>query len=201
MRERIINTAKDLFFAFGIRSVTMDDVARKSGISKKTLYANFPRKQVLAHEVVVSLLNWHRQLLEECRKEAADEILEVLMVSQTPFQTISTINPLFFYEVERFHQDAWQLIREYTRGALLTTVAQNLQSGIKNGYFRTDLDVDFTSKIRVEQIIAALYKMYDAGVSQKEMMRQYSEFYLHAIVTEEGNKLLMKHIKAKNELN
>lgn len=201
MRERIINIANELFFTYGVRGVTIDDLARKAGIPMKTLYTFYPKKPDLVFIVVTSLLSWHGQLLQKCRDEAIDEVDEVLRASQTPFQTIAIINPLFVYQVEKFHQDAWQLLREHRQNVLLTTVAENLRARIKNGYFRTNLDVDFTSRVRVEQIIAALNMQPDAKISQKEMMRQYSELYLHAVVTEGGKRLLMKYLKAKNELN
>jgi AcrR family transcriptional regulator len=50
--ERIIKGALDLFLQAGIKSVTMDDIARHLGMSKKTIYQFFGDK----NELVVALV-------------------------------------------------------------------------------------------------------------------------------------------------
>ena len=47
MKEKIIEIAGDMFLKLGFKSVTMDDIAKKLGVSKKTLYTNFGNKAVL----------------------------------------------------------------------------------------------------------------------------------------------------------
>ena len=50
IKEQIINTAFDLFSQYGIKSVSMDDVAKAAGISKRTLYESFEDKETLLIE-------------------------------------------------------------------------------------------------------------------------------------------------------
>ena len=50
IKEQIINTAFDLFSQYGIKSVSMDDVAKAAGISKRTLYESFGDKETLLIE-------------------------------------------------------------------------------------------------------------------------------------------------------
>ncbi|HEX6193727.1 MAG TPA: helix-turn-helix domain-containing protein, partial [Chitinophagaceae bacterium] len=51
-KERIQNKAEELFMQFGIRSVSMDDIANNLGMSKKTVYQYFVDKDELVEAVV-----------------------------------------------------------------------------------------------------------------------------------------------------
>ena len=54
VQTQIINKAEDLFLRYGLKSVTMDDIARKLGISKKTLYQYVENKTDLVSKIMLA---------------------------------------------------------------------------------------------------------------------------------------------------
>jgi AcrR family transcriptional regulator len=55
-RKRIVAAARRIFFAGGFRSITMDQLARELGMSKKTVYEHFPGKTSLVQEAIFNKL-------------------------------------------------------------------------------------------------------------------------------------------------
>ena len=80
MGEWIVTKARELFFSYGLRSVSMDDVARQAGISKKTIYLSFADKAELVHTIVDDLITCHHRLFSDCQVTAADAVDEVLNI-------------------------------------------------------------------------------------------------------------------------
>jgi AcrR family transcriptional regulator len=201
MEELIIKKAKDLFFSYGSKGVSMDDVAKHAGISKKTIYKAFEDKIQLVYTIVSELLNCHDGALKQCIDWAEDAIDEVALFTQIPFNTLAAVNPCFFYELEKFFPTVWQLIEDYKQHVLVPTIIKNLAKGIYEGVYRQGIDIYFVANVRVQQIIVALnQRSLIATMGQRhQLMLQLSEFYLHALATQNGKKLINKYLNVNNE--
>jgi len=201
MEELIVKKAKDLFFSYGLKSVSMDDVAKNAGVSKKTIYKCFDDKNQLVQRLVSDLLSCHKQGLEQCREGAKDAIDEVLLFSQTPFNTVAVINPGFFYELKKFFPVVHRLIADHTQHVLIPSIIKNLEKGIEQELYRNDIDLLFTAEVRVQQILTAHNPktFTDRILQSNKLMLQLSEFYLHGIVTQKGKKLINKYLNVNNE--
>src|SRR6476469_3482036 len=101
--EHILTEAEKLFMKFGMRSVTMDDIAKHLGMSKKTIYANFKDK----NELVISLIEKMRKTdecqIESCTQQADNSIEEVFLMMDFMKEMMSNINPIVFYDLEKYH--------------------------------------------------------------------------------------------------
>ena len=67
-KERILEKATDLFMRYGIRSITMDEIAAQLGISKKTIYQFFTDKDAMVEAVVNEETKRNE---EDCRQFSA----------------------------------------------------------------------------------------------------------------------------------
>lgn len=67
MGELILAKAKELFLSYGLKSVSMDDLARQAGISQKTICQFYPGKDRLGNGIVDDFVTCHTRLLHECR--------------------------------------------------------------------------------------------------------------------------------------
>ena len=201
MGELIVAKAKELFFSYGLKSVSMDDVARGAGISKKTIYQSFSDKSDLIQTIVDDLMRCHHRLLVECRATAADAIDEVLLQSNAPFDTWAAVTPGFFYELEKFFPALWQKLEEHKKAVLLPGIISNLEKGKSEGLYRNDVNVTLMADIRVHHLTTALqpHVLTTQRMSVSQLMAELTLFYLHGITTEKGKNRLTKYLKNRNE--
>lgn len=102
VRERILDKAQELFFRYGVKSVTMDDIARELGISKKTIYQHFEDKNAMVFAGVEHHFECDRMLAEQMQIAAPDPIAEVVMASEMMRQTMSGMNPTAIFDIKKY---------------------------------------------------------------------------------------------------
>ena len=108
-RERILQASHELLYKFGVRSVTMDDIAKEIGISKKTIYTCFSDKNELVTQFMQDKLNEHQQSFEYIIQTSANAIDEIFKSMHEMGHVFSRINPNFIYDIQKHHPSAWQL--------------------------------------------------------------------------------------------
>jgi AcrR family transcriptional regulator len=179
----------------------MDDLARNAGVSKKTIYQFFSDKNELINMIVRELAGCHHQLFLSCRANSKDAIDEVLQQSATPFDTWASVNPGFFYELEKFFPQAWKQLEQHKTKVLQPAIRKNLERGMAENIYRQDLHIDSIADIRLQQLTTALQPatFTSRRISVHGLMNEFTMFYLHGITTEKGKKLLYKYLKDLNE--
>lgn len=197
----IISKARELFFSYGLKSVSMDDLARKAGTSKKTIYQLVVDKNELVDKVVADFVRCHSEALQRSSTEARNAVHEVILRGQLPFGTLASVNRNFFYELEKFFPAAWAKLVAHRQQVMLPAIVENLERGAAEGYFRAGLDLKTTAHIRLQQIMTALNPQEFGGpaASTQKLMNDLTEFYLHAITTTKGKQLVTKYLNGNNE--
>jgi AcrR family transcriptional regulator len=200
MEKLIINKAKDLFFSYGLKSVSMDDLAKQAGISKKTIYQSVSDKNELVHKVVEALIQEYKEALIQCSHKAQNAVEEVVLQSAMTVKTLAPVNFCFFYELEKFFPAAWEIIINHRHQIMLPFIANNLQRGINEDNYRDDLQLSFLADLRLQQITTAFNpkafsnKIWDT----QKLMYQLTEFYLYGIVNNKGKRLISKYLNNNN---
>src|ERR1700733_4118922 len=97
VKERILIKAADLFCRYGIRTITMDEIASQLGISKKTIYQFFTDKDDMVSAVIEQEI--HRNELEcnEFRGNAADAVQQIFLALESLEEMLKYTNPLMLY--------------------------------------------------------------------------------------------------------
>lgn len=190
MRDRILETALRLFSTFGIKSISMQDIARECGISKKTVYEHFADKAELVDEVVTFMTRSYCSRLDACTSAGRDAIEElVLSLRQIELQ-VKSINPVLLFELEKYHASAWKGIQEFKEQYVKKGITENLERGIREGLFRSNMNINIIAHMRMMQIEAAFNPLH-FPVQQfdlHEVMYQVTEHYIHGIATPEGHR-------------
>ena len=201
MGELILTKARELFFSYGLRSVSMDDLAKLAGISKKTIYQSFEDKNALVNRIVEDLVDCHHQLCKACQLEAVDAIDEVFKQSSAPFETWASVTPGFFYELEKFFPEAWKKLEQHRERVMKPGIIKNLERGIAEGLYRDDMNLSFIADLRIQQLIHALQPngFTSQKISVGQVMQELTLFYLHGISTEKGTRRITKYLKNRNE--
>lgn len=195
LRDHILNEADKLFCQYGIKSVTMDDIAKHLGMSKKTIYQYFSDKN---HMVVTLIKNRLRAEEEQMAKntcEAKNTVEEVWNAISHIKEMFSKLNPVMFYDMQKYHPDAWNAFQKFRDEQLLKCIKGNLQKGIIDGYYRSDINVDIVATMRIEQIDTIFNpNIFPAGkFDLAKVMIQLTEHYLYGICTVRGHQLINKY--------
>lgn len=200
MGELILAKAKELFFSYGLKSVSMDDLAKQAGISKKTIYQFYSDKDELINTIVDDLVQCHAGQLRNCQQNSKDVVDEVLKQSSETFYTWAAVNQAFFFELEKSFPDTWHKLEQHKIRVVRPAVVSNLEKGIGENIYR-NLDVPFTADIRLQQLSTALQpaSFTSRRLNIAGLANGLTNFYLHGITTEKGKKLLNKYLKNRNE--
>jgi AcrR family transcriptional regulator len=179
----------------------MDDLARMSCTSKKTIYQHVADKNELVDRVVEDLIRSHKEAMDQSGEAAKDAVHELVLKSRVPFVTLASINWNFFYELEKFFPAAWQKLIAHRQQVMLPSIIKNLERGIAEGLYREGLDTQFTALIRLQQIATALNPkdFTQTTTDALKLMNSLTEFYLHGIVTTKGKRLINTYLKNNNE--
>lgn len=192
MKEKIINISKDLFLELGFKTVTMDDIANKMGISKKTIYSHFSNKT----ELVSSTINY---IFEEVAKEAEiiygsqeNPVLEFFLIRDYITATLAKQNPIARYQLEKFYPDIFREIQLKQLELMIRCITENINRGKDLGWYRPAIDTAFTSRM----FYSAMHSVKDPVIFPPEEFSLDSLFdkviknFLFGICTPKGLEIL-----------
>ncbi|RUT73149.1 TetR/AcrR family transcriptional regulator [Ancylomarina longa] len=198
-KENIIVASWELFLQHGIRRVTMDDIAMKIGISKKTLYQYYSHKkdlveEVLAWEIEHPLFSFQTKELEILN--AIDQYLEFFQFIK---QVIGKSNQCMEYDLKKYFPDIWEKFKEQKQKKFQQDIQYNIEKGIKEGFYRQEINVEIISKTLVLfylNLPDSEYKIF----SQDEMLgiqlhQEITSYHLHGICTNKGIAYLENNFK------
>jgi TetR/AcrR family transcriptional regulator, cholesterol catabolism regulator len=196
LKARILEKSQELFFRYGIKAVTMDEIARELGISKKTIYQHFSDKDAIVNECVKAHFEQERHDSEKMQAEAPDPIAEVVMGSEMMRQMLTNMNPSMFLDLKRYYPTAWQMFIDFKNGFILNIIRQNLLKGIDSGLYRTDLNVEILARLRNEEVEMGFDPQVFPNNKFNVLETQLSllDHFLRGIMTTEGLKLYEKYL-------
>ena len=184
--------AADLFIENGAKTLTMDDIAKEFGISKKTLYQKYKNKEELIEEVLyyklVELIE-RLQFLEENIENAVermicrDEQIEKLSHSNDNI----LIRQLLRYYPGIFHKHMLNFSEKFSE-----VLVHNIEKGRKQGLYRGDFDAEIYAKIFFQLVMSYDSSPYiDSKVIDREHYnRQALIMYINSITTAKGREVL-----------
>ncbi len=180
---------------FGIRSVSMDDIANHLGMSKKTLYQYFADKDELVLGVVDGHLNDMEKECAVCRTEANDAIHEIFITMERIMEEFSNMNPMLLYDLEKFHYKGYQRFREHKDKYLLQIIRDNIEWGIKDELYRPDVNVDVMSRYRIESMMIPFnVSIFPPGkYNLAQVAELIIENFTYGMATIKGHKLIQKY--------
>lgn len=194
-KEKILDRISDLFMKYGIRSVTMDDIARHLGISKKTLYQHFADKEDLVNKIAEAFLEKNHKKYESIALVAKNSIEELSRISICMKQDFEQMNPSVLFDLQKYHPKAWGLWLSHKAKVITGSVVQNIRKGIEDGFYRPDIHPETMAAARVLLIEGA----FDPQVFPRNefnfvnVQTQLFELFVHGLCTEKGKKLYQKY--------
>lgn len=197
--KNILEKVRDLYVRYGIKSVTMDDVAHQLGISKKTLYQHVVDKNDLVLKVFELEIDDNCTQFECSFSEDSNAIEQLFDVHRWVMKRMKEHSPVSDYDLKKYYPDLYRRIEKIRRERMFEFVINNLRKGKKEGIYRSDLDEEIITKIHVSRI----QNTFDSELltnEEKTSFKVFYEFFIYhvrGIASEKGIKILEEKLKNK----
>ncbi len=194
-KERILVKAEELFMQYGIRSVSMDDIANNLGMSKKTLYQYYADKDELVDAVVEGHISMIEDDCMNCRKDAKDAVHEIFITMERIMDEFNNMNPMLLYDLEKFHFNAYQRFKGHKNKFLAQVIAANMEWGIKEELYRPEINIDVMCKFRLESMMIPFnVSVFPPGkYNLATLSEKIIEHFVFGLATVKGHKLIQKY--------
>lgn len=194
-KERILAKSQELFNRYGIRSVSMDDIAAQLGMSKKTLYQYYVDKDELVNAAFEAEINANRDQCMMCTKMGENAIHEVFLSFDMVEELLRTMNPAVLFDMQKYHPTAYKKFQDFRNQFLYKIIRTNLERGVKEELYRPDIDTDILSRYRIHTVFLS----FDTDVfptnktNLLKIEQQLIEHFLYGLATAKGEKLIQKY--------
>lgn len=197
MEDRILGKAAELFINNGVKSVTMDEIARELGMSKKTIYAHFETKTQLIEATSLFIFERIAGGISEIKSRKINPIEELFTIRNFILLTLRADRSSPEFQLKKYYPEIFAKLRAKQKGLVETSLLDNIRRGIAEGVYRQGLNENF---------IARMYFIGMTGIKDQvifpqelfgaeELTELFLEYHLRAIVTAQGLEILNSFIK------
>ena len=201
VKDRILEKATDLFMRYGIRSITMDEIAAQLAISKKTIYQFFTDKDEIVEAVVNQEIHKNEEECEGFRLNAENALHEIFLALEEMEEMMKSMNPLIMYDLEKHHPKSYKKFRNHKYQYMYAMVKDNIERGIQEENYRPEINADIVAKHRIESAFMSFNQDLFPHNRYKisETCYELAILFLHSITTPKGKKLIDKYLTERKK--
>ncbi len=195
LKQQVLDKSKSLFMRYGIKSVTMDDIAREMGISKKTLYQVVENKSDLIEQIFQCHIEEEKKDIDHICQEAGDAVEEMLRIADYVLRKLREMPPAAVYDLRKYYRGTWKQVEALHQRYIYQLIRDNLERGMAQGVYRGTLNPDIIAKLYVGKASLVTdeetFPLSDYNIA--ELFQQYIDYHIHGIASPRGLKLLEAH--------
>ena len=197
MKDKILDTANEMFLTLGFKSVTMDDIAEKMSISKKTIYTFYSTKSKLVEACVMDVFNAVSHGIDQICIIGLSPIEELFEVKDFVLHHLKSEKSSPLFQLKKYYTKFFHELQKKQFEVMSECVQENLNKGIEQGLYRKEIDVDFISRIYFSGITMIKdIELFPKGIKNMQgLQTEYLEYHIRAIATTKGIKELEKMLK------
>lgn len=202
-KDRIKQVAHDLLLQYGIRSTSMDDIAAKLGMSKKTIYQFYKDKDELVEEVIGTLIFTNQENCKTDKQKANNAIHEIFIAMDMVTEIFRSMNPSVLFDLQKYHPSAFAKFLNHKNEFLLSMMRENIQRGIYEELYRPDINVQVMAMYRVESMFIPFNPEFvrNAKASLLDIEQELITHFLFGLVTLKGYKMVLKYQEQREKAN
>ena len=188
--RNIADRSREIFMKYGIRSVSMDDISRELGMSKKTLYQHFLNKSDLVKQVLLFNQEDFERKISNILNENHNAVDDLLYISLIINSHMEEVNLAFTFDLQKYYPDLYREFLDKKRNFASHYLTNNILKGIRENLYRNDLNVELLAKLYVQKI-EDLHdpQFYDREkISFGEVFQVMFENHIRGIANENGIK-------------
>ena len=195
--KNILGKVRELYMKYGIKSITMDEVAMEIGISKKTLYQYVIDKDDLVGKIIDNEIIMRQEEICKCFRIGFNAIEELFEISIFMNKIIRDQNPATEHDLKKYYPHHYQKIVKTRREGVYEYILLNLKKGKKEGLYRGEMNNEIIAKLylsRSESIhLNDLFTVEE--YTSLELFVELLTYHIRGIATEKGIAVLEKKIK------
>lgn len=193
--EKIVGACERLFMTYGIKSISMDDIATELGISKKTIYKHFSTKDRLIHITLSQYLRKEKRIVEKIISESDNAVEEMINIGRHIIQMARGLKPTLIFDLKKYHPKNWELIEKHHYDFIQKIIQQNLERGINEGYFRDNLNPEVIAKLYVGKnlIITDDRNFPPEFITRGNLLKEHLLYHLYGVLSEKGQKIIQEY--------
>ena len=186
--NNIIAKSAELFLRYGVKNLTMDEIAKQLGMSKKTIYLYVANKSDLVKKVMQAHLDKEDTFIKEVQKSSKNALEENLRTMTFMSQELQGFNAVVFFELQKYYPESYALFNEHREKVAVRRILNNLKAGIKEGLYRKDIDTEIVSRIFVSalDILIDQQRFPSKKYHFYNLYKEFVNYHLGGILTPKG---------------
>lgn len=197
VKDRILHKANDLFFRYGVRSITMDEIAAQCGVSKKTIYQFFEDKDALVAAVLDKEIDNTQGRCLDTRNISENAIHEVFLAMEFVIQMFDSMHANVMFDLHKHHPESYHKLEQHKSKFLYTVTKENIERGQQEGLYRTELNAEILAYMRLETVFMTVRQELIPRHQHPPsvVMQEISDHFLYGMATPKGLELIEKYKK------
>ncbi|NJC25727.1 TetR/AcrR family transcriptional regulator [Neolewinella antarctica] len=200
LKEKLIETADQLYMRLGIKSVSMDDIAREMGVSKKTIYQVVGNKEQLVQLVMECDTAEDMETLKRNQLQSKDAIDEFLKNSRYFIRNMREISPATMHDLQKYYPSIWHVNMRQHQQYFRQQIEDNIERGMEEGLYRPDLVPDIIATLYVSTVSTvvdtSIFPANERSIS--DIIFHHSQYHLNGVVNQFGRDRVEAYLKQES---
>lgn len=190
----------ELFMKYGIKSLTMDDISRHLGISKKTLYLYVSDKKDLVKKALELAVESDQCMLGDITINEENAIDELLAINEKISEKLQSVQPSVMYDLQKYYPEAWKVMENHKKCFVYDMVVKNINTGIEQGLYRDNVNPEIISSVYITMID----KIFDSDLfpthqyTFSTLHKEIARYHIRGIASEKGKTYLVQRLKSNH---
>ena len=193
----ILPKVTETFMKFGIKSVTMDDIARNLRMSKKTLYQFVSDKNDLVSKCIRQEHSEDKCRIKEILDRDLNAIDEMFAITEMVSEQLKQVHPSIFYDLEKYYPEAWNEFHSFKNEFVFDIIRKNIEKGKAEGHYRSDVNALVIARLYVNR----MDDIWNPDVFPSnefnfhELYLEVMRYHIRGIASQEGIDYLVHKVK------
>ncbi len=194
-KTNIIAKATKVFMRYGIKAVSMDDIAREIGVSKKTLYLIAKDKSDLLKSIFQNQMECDKAEHAQIVETAKDAIEELFIINKSLKKQFEEMHPSIMFDLQKFYPEVWALFNKFKFEYIYVQIINNINRGKQEGFY----DIEINAEVYAKLFIGRFDILFDSNLFPSEQFdislvhKHIINYHIRAMALPKGFKLLLKY--------
>ena len=194
--NELLISVVELFMRYGIKSLTMDDISRHLGISKKTLYQHVSDKKDLVKKAFTLVIETDQCVMADMTTVVGNAIDEVFEINKMVSEKLRNVQPAVLYDIKKYYPDAWKVMEDHKKCFVYEMIQKNIEKGISEGLYRENVNAEIIAGV----YITMMDKIFDDELfptrkyTFETIHREIARYHIRGVANEKGIKYLVEKL-------